>query len=518
MRSLLKIAILTFICAIFYTQQSFPQKAAKPKPNIVFIYADDLGYGDISCYGATKIITPNIDKLAGKGILFTNAHSSSATCTPSRYSLLTGQFAWRKDDTKVAPGNASLIIDTNIKTLPLMLQHAGYTTGVVGKWHLGLGPSSTGPDWNGDIKPGPLELGFNYAFIMPATGDRTPCVYVENHKVLNLDPADPIYVRYDSIVGNDPTGKDHPELLKLKPSHGHNQTIVNGISRIGYMSGGRSARWVDEDMADVFTSKAKNFIIQNKEHPFFLYFATHDIHVPRVPNNRFLGKSNLGVRGDAILELDWTVGDIEKTLDSLGLRENTIFIFSSDNGPVVDDGYADGSVETLDGHKPAGPFRGGKYSAYDGGTRIPLIISWPGQTKSFTSDALVCQVDFFASFAALAGGKISAGEAPDSENILDALSGKSSKGRNVLVEQGGALSVTKDGWKYIEPHKGLKRNLTGNELGNDSLPQLYNLKIDLGETNNVATQFPDKVKELAALLKEIEQKGGIGIRGKSNND
>ena len=518
MRAVYKISSFVLIALIFCVQLTVAQKSFKPKPNIVFIYADDLGYGDISCYGATKISTPNIDQLAAKGIRFTNAHSSSATCTPSRYSLITGQFAWRKDDTKVAPGNASLIIDTNITTLPLMLQHAGYTTGAIGKWHLGLGPANTGPDWNDEIKPGPLELGFNYAFIMPATGDRTPCVYVENHRVVNLDPADPIYVRYDSIVGNDPTGKDHPELLKLKPSHGHDQTIVNGISRIGYMSGGNSARWLDEDMADVFTSKARNFIIQNKQHPFFLYLATHDIHVPRVPNKRFLGKSNLGVRGDAILELDWTVGEIAKTLDSLGLRENTIFIFSSDNGPVVDDGYADGSVENLDGHKPAGPLRGGKYSAYDGGTRIPLIISWPGQTTSSVSDAMVCQIDFFDSFAALTGEYLKKGDAPDSENMLNALSGKSSTGRNVLVEQGGALSITKDNWKYIEPHKGPKKNLTGNELGNDSLPQLFNLEIDLGEKTNVAKQYPEKVKELSALLKEIEQKGGIGTRGKSNND
>ena len=371
----------------------------KSKPNVVFIYADDLGYGDISCYGATAIATPNIDKLAARGIRFTNAHATSATCTPSRYSLMTGQFAWRRDDTKVAPGNASLIIDTSVFTLPELFQKAGYTTGAVGKWHLGLGPSDTGPDWNGNIAPGPNESGFNYAFIMPATGDRTPCVYIENHRVVNLDPADPIRVRYDTIVGNDPTGKDHPELLKLKPSHGHDQTIVNGISRIGYMSGGKAALWVDEDMADTFTAKAKHFIVENRKHPFFLYLATHDIHVPRVPAPRFLGKSSLGVRGDAILELDWTVGEISKALDSLGIRDNTIFIFSSDNGPVVDDGYADGSVEQLDGHKPAGPLRGGKYSTFDGGTRIPLIIDWPGAKQPSVSNAMVCQIDFFASFA-----------------------------------------------------------------------------------------------------------------------
>jgi arylsulfatase A-like enzyme len=517
MRSVLKMALV--LSATFLMKQNlFAQKTSSSRPNIVYIYADDLGYGDVSCYGATKITTPNIDMLASRGIRFTNAHSSSATCTPSRYSFITGQYAWRRDDTKIAPGNASLIIDVSTPTLPAMLQQQGYTAGAVGKWHLGLGPASTGPDWNQEVKPGPNEVGFNYSFIIPATGDRTPCVFIEDHHVVGLDPNDPIYVSYDSMVGNDPTGKDHPELLKLHPSHGHDQTIVNGISRIGYMSGGNSARWIDENIADTLTSKAKQFIVKNKSHPFFLYFATHDIHVPRVPAARFVNSSDLGVRGDVIKELDWSVGAIYHTLDSLHLLNNTIIIFSSDNGPVVDDGYKDGSVEHLDGHKPAGPLRGGKYSAYDGGTRIPLIIDWPNNYAASTSDALVCQVDFFASFAKYFNASLPANAAPDSEDMLSALEGKSKQGRAYLVEQGGALSVTKDDWKYIEPHKGPKRNLTGNELGNDSLPQLYYLKDDIGEKNDLSKQYPDKLKELAALLQSIEDKGGVGTHTKLNND
>jgi arylsulfatase A-like enzyme len=478
---------------------------AQQKPNIVIIYADDLGYGDISAYGATKIHTPNIDKLAKAGLSFSNAHASSATCTPSRYSLMTGTYAWRKKGTGIAPGNAALLIDTAKNTLPSVLHKAGYATAAVGKWHIGLGPKG-GPDWNGDIKPGPLEIGFDYAFLMPATTDRVPCVYIENHRVVNLDPNDPIEVSYAQPIGNEPTGKDHPELLKMKASHGHDQTIVNGIGRIGYMKGGKSALWVDDEVANVLTSKAINFITQHKNHPFFLYFATHDIHVPRVPNARFVGKSGMGPRGDAILQLDWTVGRVVKTLDSLGISKNTLLIFSSDNGPVVDDGYQDSAVLKLNGHTPAGPLRGGKYSAFDAGTRIPLITKWPGAIAAGThSDALFSQLDLLASFAKLTGQKLSPDDAPDSFDQWDVLTGKSKKGRSFVVEHANTLSVIRDNWKYIEPRAGPAIDKNVNiELGVSLQPQLYNLNNDIGEKKNLAVNNPGKVKELAALLEEVK--------------
>ena len=361
---------------------------AQQKPNIVLIYADDLGYGDLSCYGATKIKTPNIDKIATQGLRFTNAHATSATCTPSRYSMLTGQYAWRKNDTGIAPGDAALLIPVDRPTLPGVLREAGYRTGVVGKWHLGLGPKG-GPDWNNDIKPGPLEIGFDYSFLLPATGDRVPCVYVENHRIVDLDPSDLIKVSYKQPINDEPTGKKDPELLKMMYSHGHDQSIVNGVSRIGYMTGGKAARWIDEDMADVLTGKVTRFMEDNQKIPFFLYFSTHDIHVPRMPHLRFVGKSGMGPRGDVILQLDWCVGEVLKTLDKLGLTGKTLIIFSSDNGPVIDDGYQDEAVAKLGGHTPAGPLRGGKYSAFEAGTRVPFIIKWPGQVKPGVSEALV---------------------------------------------------------------------------------------------------------------------------------
>ncbi|MBI1761425.1 MAG: arylsulfatase [Acidobacteria bacterium] len=483
---------------------------ANKGPNVVLIYADDLGYGDLSAYGATAVQTPHMDRLAQEGLRFTDAHAAAATCTPSRYALLTGEYAFRKKGTDILPGDAALIIEPGRTTLASLMQKAGYTTGVVGKWHLGLGPQG-GPDWNGEIAPSPNYIGFNYSFIMAATGDRVPTVHVENNRVVGLDPADPIKVDYRKLIGDWPTGKANPELLKMRPSHGHDMTIVNGISRIGYMTGGKAALWKDEDMADVFTSKAVAFIEQNKAKPFFLYFALHDPHVPRVPHPRFVGKTTMGPRGDAIVQADWCIGEILAALDRLHLANNTIVIFTSDNGPVVDDGYQDDAVTKLGNHKPAGPWRGGKYSNFEAGTRVPLLVRWPGQVKRGVSNALVSQIDFLASFASLTKQSLAAQDAPDSFDVLKALLGQAktaNTGRQALIEQASALALRQGQWKYIEPGSGPKMNKdTNTELGNDPAPQLYDLAADPGETRNVAAQHPARVQAMAAELQRIRQSG-----------
>lgn len=247
---------------------------AQGKPNVILIYADDLGYGDLSCYGAVKLHTPHIDKLAAQGLRFTNAHTTSSTCTPSRYGLMTGKYPWRKEGTNILPGDAALIIPTNAQTLPGVFKQAGYETGIVGKWHLGLGDALE-KNWNGDLRPGPLEVGFDYAFIFPATADRVPTVFIENHRVIALDPSDTIKVNYKTKVGNEPTGKENPELLAVQSSQGHNNTIVNGIGRIGFMSGGKLARWKDEELSFTFLHKAEAFIEKERSKPFFSLFQSY---------------------------------------------------------------------------------------------------------------------------------------------------------------------------------------------------------------------------------------------------
>lgn len=491
-------------------QKTEEKVTQQQKPNVIFLIADDIGYGDLSCYGEKTIHTPNVEKLASRGIRFTDAHSVAATSTPSRYSLFTGHYAWRRNDTGIAAGNAGMIIRPEQYTVADMFQSCGYATGAIGKWHLGLADKTAGQDWNGHITPGPSDIGFEYSYIMAATGDRVPCVWVENERVVNLDPNDPIEVSYKEPFPGEPLGKDHPELLtKLKPSpnHGHDQAIVNGISRIGYMKGGKQALWEDEYIADSITVNAVRFIERHKDEPFFLYIGTNDAHVPRWPHPRFVGKSGMGPRGDALLQFDWTVGEIMAALEKAGIAENTLIVLSSDNGPVVDDGYADQAVELLGDHRPWGDFRGGKYSSFEAGTRVPFIVSWPERVKPGVSSALISQIDLFASMAELVGGKMETGHGVDSRNQLKALLGKDAKGRDYVVEQAGSLAVSTGEWKYISPSKGAAYNkLTNTELGNNKEGQLYNLKQDIGEKKNLAAEHPEIVAKLKAILEEEKAK------------
>ncbi len=480
-----------------------PMAARSHKPNILILYADDLGFGDLGCYGAMRVATPNIDRLARDGIKFHQGYATAATCTPSRYSLLTGSYPWRNPRAAILRGDAPLLIPPGSPTLPAMLNSAGYVTGVVGKWHLGLGVGEI--DWNSNQMEGtPNDVGFNSAYIMAATNDRTPCVYIDNRHVDNLDPNDRLEVTYDrsKAFPSVPTPRTHPELVKLK---GHDGGIVNGIPRLGYMRGGRSAVWDDQTMCDVFLDKALTFINSHRDEPFFLYYAFHEPHAPRIPAPRFVGTTDMGPRGDVIVELDWCVGQVLDKLDELGLRDNTIVIFSSDNGPVLFDAYHDNSIELAGDHKPAGPLRGGKYSSYDGGTRVPFLLRWPGVARPCESDALVCQMDLYGSFAALLSRPLGDDEAPDSENVLDALLGRSTHGRDFLVVEGsGRNTIVRTGdWAYIPPHEGSAVMYNGIELGNSPRCQLYDLSQDIGQQANIADAHTDVVTNLSNLLAEV---------------
>ncbi|WP_430811008.1 MULTISPECIES: sulfatase-like hydrolase/transferase [unclassified Carboxylicivirga] len=469
-------------------------------PNVVIIYTDDLGIGDVSCYEAGTLNTPGIDKMAEEGIRFSRGYATAATCTPSRYSLLTGEYPWRNKRAAVLPGNAALLIDTAAATLPKLFKENGYTTGVVGKWHLGLGDGFV--NWNEHIALGANAVGFDYSYIMAATNDRVPTVYVEDGNVVNLDKSDPIEVNYYKNFEGEPTGKDNPELLKIHPSHGHNKSITNGISRIGYMKGGKSALWVDEDMADNFLDKARQFVSDNQDKPFFLFYTLHQPHVPRVPNPRFAGKSGMGPRGDAILEADWCVSEFLKTLDELGLSENTLVIFSSDNGPVIDDGYKDQAEELLGDHRPWGNLRGGKYSLYDAGTRVPFIARWKGEIEPGVSDAMISQVDFFGCFAQMLGSE---NKGPDSKMLLPVLTGRSDEGRTQYITEGlqRKLAYHEEGWVLIPPYEGSKKVPWGvdMETGFSTEPQLYNLASDPAQQHDVAAEHPERV---ATMMKHFE--------------
>lgn len=489
--------------------------AARRPPNVIVILADDLGYGDVSADGQGKIPTPAMDRLASQGVRMTSAYSAASTCTPSRYALMTGEYPWRLQGTGILPGNASLIISPSRMTLPKVFKEAGYATAAIGKWHLGLGVGT--PDFNERIVPGINEVGFDYSFNMPATADRVPTVYMENGRVVNLNPSDPITVSYTHKVGDWPTGADHPELMRMKSNEGHLGTIVNGIARIGWMTGGKAALWTDQTMSDTYMEHALDFIRGNKDRPFFLYYAATEPHVPRDPNPRFAGKSGVGARGDAVVQFDSEVGALMDELRRDGLDDDTLVILSSDNGPAVADGYADGALptETKMGHHANGIYRAGKYSDYEGGIRMPFIARWPGHIKPGTViDQPISLTDMVATAAALTGRKLGPADAPDSFDILPALTRGAPSQPFLLFgnpnrKYGEQASAIREGdWKLIvrvshDEH----RNPPSGTPDPQGQPQLFDLSTDPREDHDVAGRHPDVVAHLTQELDAASKAG-----------
>ena len=490
--------IIMLLIIVSFGCNSVDKKSSNP--NVVLIYLDDLGYGDVSSYELGTLKTPNIDKIANGGIRFTNGYASSATCSPSRYALMTGTYPWRNKRAKIITGG-NLIIDESEMTLPKMFKSIGYFTGIVGKWHLGLG--NDGPvDYNSLISPGPNEVGFDHSYIMADTQDRVPTVYIENGNVVNLDPNDPIEINFGDDDYGLPSGTKNPELLSMKWHHGHNKAIVNGVPRIGYMKGGEKAKWSDIDMADEFIIKAKEYLDTVKDKPFFLFYSLQQPHVPRTPHPRFVGSSGMGPRGDVIKEADWCIGEMYNYLEEIGVLENTIIIISSDNGPVLNDGYYDDAVEKLGNHTPAGNLRGGKYSLYEAGTRVPFITYWKGKIKPQVSNEIVTQIDFLNSFSSLLGSDIKSNDGVDLSSVFFKNFGK---GRDELVIQATSRTAfRKNNWVMIPPYNLIAVNPRVNiELGNSKDYLLFNLDDDISQQTNLSKSNPDKLNEMIVRYEEI---------------
>lgn len=483
-------------------------RSAETKPNIVLIFVDDLGYGDVGCYGATKVKTPHIDRLASEGRRFTDAHSASAVCTPSRYALLTGEYPFRKDLWGPAPLVSPLLIDPARKTIASLLKHQGYQTACIGKWHLGFGKQPR-PDWNGDLRPGPLELGFDHFFGLPVVSSSPPYVWVEDHGVVGRDPTDPLV-----YGGNSPTNL-YPEKT------------MKGIS------GGKAAHalYREDEHGTTLSEKATAWMRAHKEQPFFVYFATPHIHHPFTPGAKFQGSSEAGHYGDFIQELDWMVGEITRTLDELKLRDNTLVILTSDNGGMLNQGGQDAWKA---GHRMNGDLLGFKFDAWEGGHRVPFIARWPGKIEPGTkSKQLICHVDMLATFAALTGSELSAADGPDSFNILPALVGNPEKpirDHAVLAPNKKAnLSLRAGRWMYIGAPGGggFNANQPGDHLlggpaalkfageinsdiangkikPNAPEAQLYDLDADPAQARNVIREQPEVAKTMSQRLGALQ--------------
>ena len=492
------VAVLLIVCSVInihgqtppvsVLDQMKPKTAKSNLPNIVLIYADDLGYGDLSCYGASKVSTPNIDRLAKEGRLFTDGHSTSAVCTPSRYALLTGEYPFRINNYGPVFCQNKLIIDTDQTTIASLLKRKGYATACVGKWHLGFGKKSN-PNWNRDLKPGPLEVGFDYFYGIPVVNSHSPFVYMENRRIVGLDPSDPlIYKR-----GGKTHAKPYPEKNYANPR------MLNVV-------GGKAAHdfYIDEESAEHLTGKALQWMNEQKE-SFFLYYASHNIHHPFTPHPYFQGKSECGLYGDFVEELDWSVGQILDALEKFGVADNTLVIFTSDNGGM----FNGGGRRAIDlGHAPNGKLKGQKFDAWEAGHRVPFLVRWPGKTPAgSTSDEFVANLDMLATFAAITDQKLAKGQGIDSFNALPLFTktnAKSARTEMVIMPHKKAYtSIRIDEWVYIPgPGSGGMTRISKDQLKTMKQQQLYNLKEDPYQKNNLINEYPEKAEVLQKALRQ----------------
>jgi arylsulfatase A len=492
---LLSLSFILFANLLFAKPQN--TRDSLTLPNIIIVFADDMGYGDLGCYGATQIETPNIDKIAAAGMRFLDAHSAGSFCQPSRYSLLTGRYWWRSSRFMYGWKHSGLfgympeMIEDERPTLATILKQKGYATAAIGKWHLGVNwitydgklPEADGSnvDHSKPFTGGPLSHGFDYYFGIIASLNMVPFTFIENNRTVGIP---------SKIREKDP---GNPYIMYEK----------------GLMADG----WKDERVGPNLTRKAVNFIeSRNKispEQPFFLYLPLSAPHSPFTPPQFMKGKSRAGARGDMVAEVDWTVGEIIETLDRLHLRENTLLIITSDNGSRIDGGNnwqidpASYSIEFTN-HKPNGYLKGEKGDIWEGGHRVPLIARWPGRIKqgSINRD-LVCLSDLMATFASITGTKLSNNIVEDSFDLLPLFSGNSKieTARNNIIHRTNLYSIRTKDWKLIEG-QGSGGFMESQWVESSSLPkgQLYYMKKDPIEYQNVWSEFPDTVKVLQQKL------------------
>jgi arylsulfatase A len=472
-----KKSIVSLLVCLGISSFASESKSAGQKPNIIVILADDLGYGSVGFNGATKVRTPNIDRIAQEGIRFTDANTPSSVCTPTRYSLMMGEYPWRQEiGLPIRP--APMLLPANRPNIASMLKSEGYATGCVGKWHLGFGEEPV--DWQNSLTPGPLERGFDYYFGFPINLNNPPSVYIENHQLIH--PEDPL----------DKNGRSGAEK-----------------SRVNF-----------DAMTDVITGKAVSFIEKNKDHPFFLYYATHQVHVPIHPAPRFVGTSDAGIYGDYIQDCDWSVGQILETLDRLGLTENTLVFFTSDNGaighPIKDqeigiDSREDGAF----GFYRNAPWSGYKFGSQQGGSRVPFVARWPERIQPGSqTDILISLTDFYATFRDLLG-RPKDGHGMDSFSFLGHLlpghTDEASKRDYVVYQAGGSsfIGLREKEWLLTVgrlPHRMLQYT---QGIPDQAAPgikpirsTLYNLTDDPKETENVYEQYPEVVERMKLILEK----------------
>ncbi|HEA29008.1 MAG TPA: arylsulfatase [Leeuwenhoekiella sp.] len=513
---ILKIGHFCLVFGLFFAvfTSARAQNTDTKKPNVIYLNVDDLGYGDTGVYGATKVTTPNIDKLASQSMRFTDAHTVSAVCTPSRYAFVTGEYPVRANNLSSAIFDRdSLLMDEDTFTVADVFKEQGYATGIVGKWHLGFGTKRP-VDWNAELKPGPLELGFDSYFGVPVLNSHPPFVYVKDHHVVGLEKDDPF------VWGEDAHTRPYPE----KWNRGNQK--IGGADKAHEL-------YVDNMVGTTLKDSAVAFIKKHKSTPFFLYFATTNIHHPFTPAKRFLGESEAGRYGDSIEELDWIVGEITKTLEEQGIADNTILILTSDNGGMLNRGGQDAYKME---HHMNGDLFGFKFDAWEGGHRIPFMVRWPGKVKpGSVSDRLISSnVDMLATFAALFDRKLKKGEGVDSYNVLPIFLGETDKEirPEMLIAPNDLTNIglRQDQWMYISAQGGggfnakmrglhdfggaaatvftgeKNSDIEGGKIKADAPPaQLYNVGDDPTEKVNVYNEHPEIVKEMKNRIEEIRK-------------